>query len=254
MKNPFLETIERQDRIWQQYNLKRMRKALLIFRDAIEIYMKEGYKVKEVYMTFYFDRIIQRITNLGLIIQVDTEEVKNSKTADDKLSEIHEVFDKDVTYRRCIMKMGEEMPLNGDPFEITEMDKYLSSDISFRLNVKLSKEANIPEENTYLIDSGLYCKGNRLDRDSYPEELADVIENFIKYTCGKNVLPEKDPNFKYKQEIDRTLYKILELRENNPKELLNKLNSINFKEDISKDINNDTDSKKKISFNWFSWK
>lgn len=39
MKNPLLETIEKQDRIWQEYNLKRMRKALLIFRDAIEIYI-----------------------------------------------------------------------------------------------------------------------------------------------------------------------------------------------------------------------
>lgn len=51
MKNPLLETIEKQDRIWQEYNLKRMRKALLIFRDAIEIYIQEGYKVKEVYIT-----------------------------------------------------------------------------------------------------------------------------------------------------------------------------------------------------------
>lgn len=254
MKNPLLETVEKQDRIWQEYNLKRMRKALLIFRDAIEIYIQEGYKVKEVYVTFYFDRIIQRVTNLSLLVQVDTKEVKNSKNADDKLSEIHEIFDGDVTYRRCIMKMGEEVPLCGFPFEVTEMDKYLSSDVSFRVNAKLNKEGNTPEENSYLIDSGLYCEGDKLDRDSYPEELADVVENFIKYTCGKNILPEQNPNFKYKQEIDSILHNILELRENNPKKLLDKLNSINFEEDIDKSIDKDTDGSKKISFNWFSWK
>lgn len=254
MKNQLLETIEKQDRIWQEYNLKRMRKALLIFRDAIEIYIQERYKVKEVYITFYFDRIIQRVTNLSLLVQVDTKEVKDSKNADDKLSEIHEVFDRDVTYRRCIMKMGEEMPLCGFPFEVTEMDKYLSSDVSFRLNVKLNKEGNTSEENSYLIDPGLYWEGNKLDRDSYPEEIADVVENFIKYTCGKSILPEKDPNSEYKQGIDRILKNILELREHNPKKLLDKLNSINFEEDTNDSIDNDTDSSKKISFNWFSWK
>lgn len=254
MKNPLLETIEKQDRIWQEYNLKRMRKALLVFRDAVEIYIQEGYKVKEVYITFYFDRIIQRVTNLSLLVQVDTKEVKDSKTADDKLSEIHEVFDRDVTYRRCIMKMGEEMPLSGNPFELTEMDKYLSNDVSFRLNVKLIKEGQVSGENSYLIDSGLYCKGNKLDRDSYPEELADAVENFIKYTCGKNILLEQDPNFKYKQEIDKILGKILELREDSPKKLLDKLNSINLEEDTNDGIDSDTDGSKKISFNWFSWK
>lgn len=254
MKNPLLETIEKQDRIWQEYNLKRMRKALLIFRDAIEIYIQEGYKVKEVYITFYFDRIIQRVTNLSLLVQVDAKEVKDSKTADDKLSEIHEVFDEDVTYRRCIMKMGKEMPLSGNPFELTEMDKYLSNDVSFRLNVKLNKEGNTPEENSYLIDSGLYCEGNKLDRDSYPEELADVVENFIKYTCGKNILPEQNPNFKYKQEIDSILHNILELREKNPKELLDKLNSINFEEDTDEIINKNEECSKKTSFFGFSWK
>ena len=254
MKNPFLETIEKQDRIWQEYNLKRMRKALLVFRDAIEIYIQEGYKVKEVYITFYFDRIIQRVTNLSLLVQVDTKEVKDSKTADDKLSEIHEVFDGDVRYRRCIMKMGEEMPLNGYPFEITEMDENLSSDVSFRLNVKLIKEGNTPEENSYSIDSGLYCGEEKLDRESYPEELADVVENFIKYTCGKNILLEQDPNFKYKQEIDSILHNILELREQNPKELLDKLNSINFEEDTNKIINKNEECSKKTSFFGFSWK
>lgn len=254
MKNPLLETIEKQDRIWQEYNLKRMRKALLIFRDAIEIYIQEGYKVKEVYITFYFDRIIQRVTNLSLLLQVDTKEVNDSKNADDKLSEIHEVFDGDVTYRKCIMKMGEEVPLCGFPFEVTEMDKYLSSNVSFRLNAKIIEEGQVPEENSHLIDSGLYCEGNKLDRDSYPEELADVVENFIKYTCGKNILPEQNPNFKYKQEIDSILHNILELREHNPKKLLDKLNSINFEEDTNESIDNDTDGSKKISFNWFSWK
>lgn len=254
MKNPLLETIEKQDRIWQEYNLKRMRKALLIFRDAIEIYIQEGYKVKEVYITFYFDRIIQRVTNLSLLVQVDTKEVKDNKTADDKLSEVHEVFDRDVRYRRCIMRIGEEMPLSGYPFELAEMDENHSSDLSFRLNAKLIREGHVPEENSYLIDSGLYCEGNKLDRDSYPEELADVVENFIKYTCGKNILPEQNHNFKYKQEIDTILHNILELREHNPKKLLDKLKSINFEEDIDKSIDKDTDGSKKISFNWFSWK
>ena len=254
MKNLLLETIEKQDRIWQEYNLKRMRKALLIFRDAIEIYIQEGYKVKEVYITFYFDRIIQRVTNLSLLLQVDTKEVKDSKTADDKLSEVHEVFDRDIKYRRCIMKIGEEMPLSGYPFEITEMDENHSSDVSFRLNVKLIKEGQVAEENSYSIDSGLYCGEKKLDRDSYPEELADVVENFIKYTCGKNILPEQNPNFKYKQEIDNILNKILKLREDNPKELLDKLNSINFEEDTDEIINKNEECSKKTSFFGFSWK